>query len=79
MKGILRISEMWGYVNEFIISTADTKDDFDIKDGKALGLFQICLSEEQILHIRDSTTSKEAWDKLKEVHDSDGPVKLCLL
>ncbi|XP_076228239.1 uncharacterized protein LOC143175077 isoform X2 [Nomia melanderi] len=79
MKSILRFNELWGYVNGTIIITEANAAEWAINDEKAFDLIILSLHKTQFNHVKRAAPSLEAWDALKNVHESKGPMRQCVL
>ncbi|XP_071037145.1 copia protein [Parasteatoda tepidariorum] len=54
--------------------------DWSKKDKKARALINLCIDDNQIVHVREKETAKETWDTLKLIHErSNLSSKLFLL
>ena len=51
---------------------AVTESDKEEIDQKALAVIGLAVNDEQIVHIQDAKTSKEAWSKLAAVYENSG-------
>lgn len=49
------------------------------KDQKALAIIGLNVEDNQLLYIRSAATAKEAWDKLKEIHERDSVTNIVTL
>lgn len=79
MKSILRYNELWGYVNGTITKTEGNVAQWTLKDEKALDLIILNLHKTQYNHIKRAETSLEAWEALRNVYESKGPMRQCIL
>lgn len=79
MRSILVCNDLWGYVNGAVIKTEENALAWTEKDQKALALIMLSVSRGQLNHIKRAETSKAAWDNLKRVHESTGPVRKATL
>lgn len=77
MKSILVFNDLWKYT-EGTESAADAQE-WIRKDSKALALINLSITHSQLNHVKKATTSKEAWDGLKAVFESRGPVRKAAL
>lgn len=60
-------NNLWEYVNGEIVKNSNQ---WNVKeDRKALVAIYQSVTKDQLLHIRNTTTSKEAWDILKKIHE----------
>lgn len=48
-------------------------DDWDKKDGQGYATIGLNVDDEQLIHIRNAKTAKEAWDALKMYHEKSTP------
>ncbi|KMQ85317.1 retrovirus-related pol polyprotein from transposon tnt 1-94 [Lasius niger] len=79
MKNVLVYNDLWGYVNGAVIKTADNTAAWTEKDQKTLELIVLSVSRGQLNHVKRAETSNAAWDDLKRVHESTGPVRKATL
>ncbi|KAK2578384.1 hypothetical protein KPH14_011871 [Odynerus spinipes] len=81
MKSVLRYNELWGYVNGTIVKTENNAVGivWALKDEKALDLIILSLHKSQFNHIKRADTSLKAWEALKSVYESQGPMRQCVL
>ena len=63
-----------GTVNHTPATGAGSKEQWLEKDTNALTIITNCLENSQISHITSSTTSKEAWDELSRLFESQDSV-----
>ena len=59
------------YVDGTITKPIDAKPliDWQIIDQQALGVIRSCVHRDLLFHIKTCSTSKEAWDKLKQLYE----------
>ena len=83
MKSVLVYNDLWQYTDGTIEKpgqgTADQVQVWVKKDSKALALINLSVSHSQLSHIKKATTSSEAWNGLKTVFESRGPVRKAAL
>ena len=66
MKLLLIQKGSWTVVSGQVTSG----ETFDAEDQKALAAIGLGICDEQIVHIQDCKTSKEAWDCLSKVYET---------
>ena len=79
MRSILIYNDLWPYTNGIRIKTEENEQEWISKDEKALALIFLSVHQSQLNHVKKAKTSKEAWEKLKMVHESKGPVRKAAL
>lgn len=79
MKSILICNDLWGYVSGTIIKTEENAVGWTLKDQKALALIILSVSRGQLNHVKKSETSLAAWEDLRRVYESKGPVRKATL
>lgn len=79
MRSVLVCNDMWDYVNGTIPRTAENTAVWTVKDQKALALIVLSMSRGQLNHVKKAETSEAAWNELKRVHESKGPVRKATL
>ncbi|XP_054010889.1 uncharacterized protein LOC128893723 [Hylaeus anthracinus] len=79
IKSILIYNDLWQYVVGSEVKPEENPQEWIKKDGKALALINLSVTHSQLLHIKKANTSKEAWDKLKIIFESRGPVRKATL
>jgi hypothetical protein len=79
MKSVLIFNDMWGYVDGTEVKPEADAQDWTKKDSKALALINLSISHSQLNHVKKTATSKQAWDGLKAVFESRGPVRKAVL
>ncbi|CAK9827078.1 Retrovirus-related Pol polyprotein from transposon TNT 1-94, partial [Anthophora retusa] len=75
MKSILVYNDLWSYVDGSEARTETNTQEWDKKDSKALALINLSITHGQLNHVKKAKTSKDAWNTLKEVFESRGPVR----
>jgi len=75
MRSILMCNDLWEYVSGGIVKTEKNAEVWIIKDQKALSLIMLGVSCEQLNYVKKTETSQIAWEQLKHVHESKGPVR----
>jgi len=78
MKSVLVFNDLWPYVDDTLEKSAINADSWTKNDSKALALISLSVTHGQLNHIKKATTSK-AWDCLKDVFESRGPVRKAAL
>lgn len=77
MRSVLIHCGYWKYVNgaenKDPTWEADKKLEWDNIDEKALATIMLSVKASQLNYIKNCLTSKEAWEKLKEVYKPNGP------
>ncbi|KAL0116419.1 hypothetical protein PUN28_009806 [Cardiocondyla obscurior] len=79
MKSVLVFNDLWKYTEGTEIKPTADAQDWIRKDSKALALINLSITHSQLNHVKKATTSKEAWDGLKAVFESRGPVRKAAL
>jgi hypothetical protein len=79
MKSVLIFNDLWGYVDGTEVKPEADAQDWTKKDSKALALINLSISHSQLNHVKKAATSKQAWDGLKAVFESRGPVRKAVL
>lgn len=79
MKSVLVFNDLWKYAEGTEIKPAADAQEWIRKDSKALALINLSITHSQLNHVKKATTSKEAWDGLKTVFESRGPVRKAAL
>ena len=79
MRSILRVNKLWGYVNGTIVKTAENEAEWLESDESALDYIILSVQANQHSHIRNAKTSQEAWEILKNVHESKGAMRQSML
>ena len=69
----LRFNELCDYVTGDKQRSKENAETLKTKDEEALELTTLCLHTNQYSHVKN-TTSKEAWDNLKKMYESNGPM-----
>nr|XP_012149732.1 PREDICTED: uncharacterized protein LOC105663683 [Megachile rotundata] len=75
MKSVLVYNDLWQYVDGAEVKPTEDAQDWARKDSKALALINLSISHSQLNHVKKASTAKAAWDILKEVFESKGPVR----
>lgn len=73
MKSILVQNDQWNVASGATKRTDENGTKFDLVDQKALASITLCVSKAQLIHIKNSRTAHECWEKLKKVHSRMGP------
>ena len=79
MKSVLIFNDLWSYVDGTEVKTDANVADWTKKDSKALALINLSITHGQLNHVKRATTSKQAWDGVKAVFESRGPVRKAAL
>lgn len=85
MKSVLVFNDLWKYAEGTEtkpLADTETKplaQEWIRKDSKALALINLSITHSQLNHVKKAVTSKEAWDGLKAVFESRGPVRKAAL
>ncbi|XP_076285567.1 uncharacterized protein LOC143211620 [Lasioglossum baleicum] len=79
VKSLLVYNELWTYTNGTEPKTAENQREWDKKDDKALALILLSVQENQLNHVKRANTSYEAWETLKRIFESKGPVRRAAL
>ena len=79
MKSVLIFNDLWSYVDGTEVKTDANVAVWTTKDSKALALINLSITHGQLNHVRRATTSKQAWDGVKAVFESRGPVRKAAL
>ncbi|CAK9833731.1 Retrovirus-related Pol polyprotein from transposon TNT 1-94 [Anthophora retusa] len=75
MKSILVLNDLWLFVDGTEEKPAENAQEWIRKDTKALALINMNIKQSQLHHVKKANTAKEAWDKLKAIYESKGPVR----
>lgn len=65
MRSVLIINDLWSYTNGAKIEAKENEKDWTNKDEKALVLIVLSVHQNQLNHVKNTNTSKEAWENLK--------------
>lgn len=79
MKSVLVFNEMWQYVDGTEVKPLANAQEWIKKDSKALALINLSITHGQLNHVKKAVTSKGAWDGLKAIYESRGPVRKAAL
>lgn len=79
MRSVLICNDLWDYTCEKIEKTADNQATWETKDGKALAMILLCVSTNQLNHIKKAESSAAAWKSLENMHESKGPMRKATL
>lgn len=79
IRSVLVCNELWKYTSGTEIRTIENDNVWTSKDEKALALILLSISKNQLTHVKKATTSHEAWDKLRSIYESRGPVRKSVL
>ena len=76
MRSVLIHNEVCSVVSGKIVKTeGEGAAIFEAKDEKALASIMLCVKPAQINSIKKCSTSKQAWDVLKAIHQPKGPAR----
>src|SRR4051812_26864353 len=74
MRMILEEKDLWTIVNGTENRPADTDKlahaTYEKRDNRALMIICLNLQDSEMSHIQSSTSAKEAWRTLKEIHEA---------
>ncbi|KAI4474213.1 hypothetical protein M0802_015727 [Mischocyttarus mexicanus] len=76
MKSVLRLNKLWEYVAGLIEKTEDNEKEWSDRDVCAFDYIVLSVQSDQHSYIKNAKTSKEAWEKLQNVHHQ--PSSWCL-
>lgn len=79
MRSILVCSDLWNQVNGNELKTETNATEWDKKDQKALAMIILNITQGQLNHVKNAETSNKAWNELKSIHESKGPVRKATL
>lgn len=85
MKALLIKNDAWGYVNgtkvkpEAAAGNETQVSDWTMNDEKAMSDIILAMSAEELKHVIGCNTSKEIWQKLKTLYESEGPTRKAML
>jgi hypothetical protein len=79
MKSVLVYNDLWQYVDGTEVKPRENAHDWIKKDSKALALINLSISHSQLNYVKKAETSKGAWDCLKGIFESKGPVRKATL
>lgn len=79
MRSILVCNDLWNYMCGAIVKTDENAAAWTVKDQKALALIVPSVSRGQLNYVKRAETSQAAWEELKRVHESKGPVRKATL
>lgn len=81
MKAMLVKDGLWQYVSGDLPrpTAAAGVPEWDREDQKALADIVLSVSPSELRHIKNTNTSKAAWDKLESVYRTSGPARKVLL
>jgi hypothetical protein len=75
MKSVLVYNDLWQYVDGTEVKPLENAHDWIRKDSKALALINLSISHSQLNYVKKAETAKAAWDCLKGIFESKGPVR----
>jgi len=76
MRSVLVHSGLWSLTSgELTATNAPEGVDWSARDQKALATITLSVKTSQLAYIKNCQSSSEAWEKLKEVHQTRGPVR----
>jgi len=70
MRSVLLLDDLWQYVNGTAIKPTTNAEAWMKNKSKALTVMNLSITPEQLHHIKRTTTSKQAWDILKDIYES---------
>lgn len=79
MKSVLVYNDLWQYVVGSGEIIEENKPEWVRKDQKALALINLSVTYGQLNNVKKAKTAKEAWDCLREMFESRGPVRKTVL
>lgn len=80
MKSVLVFNDLWQYVDGIEVRPTENAQEWVRKDSKALALINsVSITHGQLNHVKKAQSSKEAWDGLKAIFESRGPVRKAAL
>lgn len=79
MKSILVFNDLWQYVDGTEIKPPGSAQEWIKRDAKALALINLSITHGQLNHVKKTATSREAWNGLKAVFESRGPIRKAAL
>lgn len=85
IKAVLIKNDAWGYVSgakvkpEVTVNNAAEITAWTTADGKAMSDIILAMSSEELKHVNGCNTSKEFWEKLKSIYESEGPTRKAML
>lgn len=85
VEALLVKHDSWSYVNGDVVKPEINGEDrtsldrWIAQDRKAKSDLILSISPTELKHIRNCSTSKEVWDKLKSVYASQGPMRKATL
>ncbi|KOX72925.1 hypothetical protein WN51_01943 [Melipona quadrifasciata] len=75
MRSLLRINDLWDYVNGTEIRNEENHVTWREKDEKALDLIILNIKKSQYIHIKNAETSRQAWKSLENLYESQAPMR----
>lgn len=79
MKSVLVHCDLWEYVSgETKLkedATVEEKTKWDKSDSKALSTILLSVKPSELIHVKQSRSSKQAWDILASIHKPSGPAR----
>ena len=75
MRSLLRINDLWDYVNGRVIRNEENHVTWREKDEKALDLIILNIKKNQYIHIKNAETSYQAWSSLENLYESQTPMR----
>ncbi|KMQ86061.1 retrovirus-related pol polyprotein from transposon tnt 1-94 [Lasius niger] len=67
MELLLIKEDLWDVVSN--AEPAEVSEDWQKRDNKARATIGLLVEDNQLLHVRNATTAKQAWDALKAYHE----------
>jgi hypothetical protein len=79
MKSVLVFNDLWQFVDSTEVRSPQNTQEWIKRDSKALALINLSITHSQLNHVKKAASSKKAWDALKIVFESHGPVRKAVL
>jgi len=75
MRSALILDDLWQYVDGTAVKPTTNAEKWMKNDWKASKMMNLNITSGQLHHIKRAITSKQAWDILKNIPESRGPVR----
>jgi len=72
---VLILNDLWQYVDGTVDKPITNAVAWMKNDSKPSAMINLSIKSGQIHHVKRATTSKRAWDILKDIHESHGSVR----
>lgn len=72
---LLTRNDEWGYVSGTIARSETNHVAWGAADAKAMANIILTISPSELKHIKGCKTSKEMWEKLESIYESQGPAR----